>query len=62
MKKKIYTAPTLSVDEYEMIVITSASGDQPFKSFSNNAGLDYAGAGDGSDQRAKNRGGIWDEE
>jgi hypothetical protein len=27
-----------------------------------NSGLSYGGAGDGSDQRAKNRGGIWDEE
>jgi len=61
MKKKIYTAPTLSVEEYEMIVITGASQITNSK-IMGNSGLGYGGAGDGSDQRAKNRGGIWDED
>jgi hypothetical protein len=61
MEKKIYTTPTLSVEEYEMIVITGAS-QITNSTIMGNSGLSYGGAGDGSDQRAKNRGGIWDEE
>lgn len=63
MEKKIYTAPALSMEEFEMNeVISTSGGDQPFKSFRNNAGIDFGGAGDGSNQRAKNRGGIWEED
>lgn len=61
MAKKIYTTPTLSVEEYEMIVITATS----IENFENNAGLTMSktggtGTGD-SAPHAKGRG-IWDEE
>lgn len=61
MKKKNYTTPALSVEEYEMTIITSASltgvstGD---------TGITYDGAGTGtgnSAPQAKGRG-IWDED
>ena len=56
MKKKIYTAPTFSVEEYEMTIITSAS----LQSVENNAGLNYGGGG--SDPAMGKGRGIWDED
>jgi len=61
MKKKIYTAPTLSVEEYEMIVITGASQVRSI------GGGTFDGAPQSDENykggaRANNRGGIWDED
>ena len=60
MKKKIYTTPALSVEEYEMTIITSAS---PLQSVSTDesVGLHYGGGGSGA-AMGKQRGGIWDED
>lgn len=63
MKKKIYTAPALSVEEYEMTIITSAS---QLQSVENNAGLNYVGSdadyvNSGGGAMGKSRG-IWDED
>lgn len=60
MKKKIYTTPALSVEEFEMSEIVCTS--PVVKSIGGNADLEMGGGGDGSDQRAKSRSGIWDEE
>ena len=57
MKKKIYTTPALSVEEYEMTIITSAS---QLQSVENNAGLNYGGGG--SDPAMGKGRGIWDED
>ena len=62
MTKKIYTAPTFSVEEYEMTIITSASLTSV--STDSSIGIGYGGAGDGTDNsapQAKSRG-IWDED
>ena len=61
MKKKIYTDPALSVEEFEMNEVICTS---PLQSISGNSGLSYGGAGDGTDNsapQAKGRG-IWDED
>ncbi len=59
MKKKIYTAPALSVEEYEMTIITSASLTSV--STDESVGLHYGGGGSGA-AMGKQRGGIWDED
>ena len=62
MKKKIYTTPALSVEEYEMTIITSASLTSV--STDSSVGIGYGGGGDGtgnSAPQAKGRG-IWDED
>lgn len=65
MKKKIYTAPALSVEEYEMTIITSAS---PLTDVSTNTsvGIHYGGSdadyvNNGGGAMGKSRG-IWDED
>lgn len=64
MEKKIYTTPALSVEEYEMIIITDASiqeigGNAGFK----NGGSDEVYRAQGGSVRANSRdGGIWDED
>lgn len=58
MKKKIYTAPALSVEEFEMSEIVCAS----IENFENNAGLNLSKTGGTGGARANNRDGIWDEE
>ena len=57
MKKKIYTAPALSVEEFEMtqVICTSVS------EVKSNAELNYKGPGSGA-ARGNSRDGIWDEE
>lgn len=63
MKKKNYSSPALSVEEYEMIIITSTSN--PVNEVQNNVGFSYRGGGDGqgdSAPMAKQRNGIWDED
>ncbi len=63
MIKKHYAQPTISVEEYEMTIITSAS---QLQSISGNSGLSY-GASDadyvshGGGAMGKSRG-IWDED
>jgi hypothetical protein len=63
MKKKIYTAPALSVEEFEMNEVICTS---PLQSISGNSGLSY-GASDadyvshGGGAMGKSRG-IWDED
>lgn len=62
MKKKNYTTPALSVEEYEMTIITSASLTSV--STDSSVGIGYGGGGDGtgnSAPQAKGRG-IWDED
>ena len=60
MEKKIYTAPTLSVVEYDMMqIICSSNKVQSVDA--GDTGLGYGGAGTGG-ARANNRGGIWDED
>ena len=59
MKKKIYTAPALSVEEFEMNEVISTSvrhittGDD--------VNLNYGGGNNGP-ARGKSRDGIWDED
>ena len=59
MKKKIYTAPALSVEEFEMNEVISTS----VKSISSNDDVDlgYGGGGKGP-ARGKSHNGIWDED
>ena len=62
MKKKIYTTPALSVEEYEMTIITNSS----IQRVENNAGLNYVGSdadyvSNGGGAMGKSRG-IWDED
>jgi hypothetical protein len=62
MEKKIYTTPTLSVEEYEFIETTSTS----FSKVGGNGGFNYGGddteyRDGGGSVRANNRG-IWDED
>ncbi len=63
MIKKHYAQPTISVEEYEMTIITSAS---QLQSISGNSGLSYGGSdadyvSSGSGAMGKGRG-IWDED
>lgn len=58
MKKKIYTAPALSVEEFKMSEIVCASVQTID---SGETGLKMGGRGTGG-ARANNRDGIWDEE
>ena len=65
MKKKIYTTPALSVEEYEMTIITSAS---PLTDVSTDTsvGIHYGGSdadyvNNGGGAMGKSRG-IWDED
>lgn len=65
MKKKIYTTPALSVEEYEMVIITAASGGNTTVSGVNTNlpdqdALHFSPEGS-SNPRAKGRG-IWDED
>ena len=57
MKKKIYTTPALSVEEFEMNQVISTSF---VKSNADIHGGDSDAGYDGP-VRANNRGGIWDE-
>ena len=59
MKKKIYTAPALSVEEFEMNEVISTS----VNSIRSNDDVDlgYGGGGNGP-ARGKSRDGIWDED
>ena len=59
MEKKIYTTPTLSVVEYDMMQIICSSNK--VQSVEGNSGLQYGGGNSGA-ARANNRGGIWDED
>jgi len=59
MEKKIYTTPTLSVVEYDMMQIICSSNK--VQSVEGNSGLQYGGGNNGA-ARANNRGGIWDED
>lgn len=60
MKKKIYTVPALSVEEFEMNEVICTS---PVRNVSTNEGVDLNYGGGGSGQAyGKQRGGIWDEE
>ena len=63
MEKKNYTAPTLSVVEYDMTQVICTSGNQ-VNGLGGNSGLDYGGsdANYTGGARANNRGGIWDED
>lgn len=67
MKKKIYTTPTLSVDEYEFVLTTAVSGNQ-INSVSSNLGDDSftisstGGNGTGNSASRANNRGIWDED
>ena len=61
MEKKNYTAPTLSVVEYDMMQIICSSNGNQVSSVTGNSGLEFGGAGTGG-ARANNRGGIWDED
>ena len=58
MEKKIYTTPTLSVEEFKMseIVCSSISSVD-----GGDTGMKYGG-GSTSNARANNRDGIWDED
>ena len=59
MEKKNYTAPTLSVVEYDMMqIICSSNKVQSVDA--GDTGLQYGGGNNGA-ARANNRGGIWDE-
>ena len=63
MKKKIYTAPALSVEEFELNEVICTS---PLQSVENNAGLNYVGSdadyvNSGGGAMGKSRG-IWDED
>ena len=60
MKKKNYTTPALSVEEYEMTIITSASQLTDVKTDDASVGLHYGGGGSGA-AMGKGRG-IWDED
>ena len=59
MKKKIYTAPALSVEEFEMSDIVCGSPVRIVES--GDTGLGYGGGGNGP-ARGKSRDGIWDED
>lgn len=61
MKKKNYTAPSLSVEEYEMIIITSASLTGVSTDPSVGISLGTNDPDRGQNVRAKGRG-IWDED
>lgn len=63
MKKKIYTTPTLSVDEYEFIETTSASTtvSDVSTNLSGDDALHLSPTGGTGNARANNRG-IWDED
>lgn len=60
MKKKIYTAPALSVEEFEMSDIVCSS---PVKHITtgDDVNLNYGG-GSSDPARGKSRNGIWDED
>ena len=66
MKKKSYSSPTLSVEEYEMIIITSTSGGSDTGTATQVTGNVFRG-GIQSDENytggafSKQRNGIWDE-
>lgn len=66
MKKKSYSSPTLSVEEYEMIIITSTSGGSDTGTATQVTGNVFQG-GIQSDENysgaamGKSRG-IWDED
>ena len=64
MKKKIYTTPALSVEEYEMTIITSASQLTGVSTNDSSVTFDYRGSDAGYTGGAygKQRGGIWDED
>ena len=57
--KKFYTTPALSVEEYEMTIITSAS---PIDSASGNVFNQTSISGGNGPAMGKNRNGIWDED
>lgn len=65
MNKKNYTTPALSVEEYEMVIITAASGGEVTGLSSKGVFRDIApqpGTGeDDSAARSRSRG-IWDED
>lgn len=63
MAKKIYTTPTLSVEEYEMIVITGTSTtvSDVSTNLSGDDALHISTTGGTGNARANNRG-IWDED
>ena len=60
MKKKIYTAPALSVEEFEMNEVICTS---PVKNITtgSDVNLNYGGGNNGP-ARGKSRDGIWDED
>ena len=60
MKKKIYTAPALSVEEFEMNEVISTSVNS-IRSSNDDVELGYGGGGKGP-ARGKSRDGIWDED
>lgn len=60
MKKKIYTTPALSVEEFEMNEVICTSSVRNV-SASEGVELNYGGGGNGP-ALGKQRGGIWDEE
>lgn len=60
MKKKIYTAPALSVEEFEMSDIVCGSQVNHITTGSD-VNLNYGGPGSGP-ARGKSRDGIWDED
>ena len=59
MKKKSYSSPTLSVEEYEMTIITSTSGVSSVQGNVSNQSTITGGSGPAM---GKNRNGIWDED
>ena len=64
MEKKIYTAPTLSVEEYDMTQVICTSNQVNHISSGDGVNLGYGGsdANYTGGARANNRGGIWDED
>ena len=61
MKKKIYTAPALSVEEFEMSDIVCGSPVNHITTTGGDVNLNYGGPGNGP-ARGKSRDGIWDED
>ena len=62
MKKKIYKAPALSVEEFEMSDIVCGSNSNKVTNVSSgDVGLDFRGGGNGP-ARGKSHNGIWDED
>ena len=57
--KKFYTTPALSVEEYEMTIITSTS---PVGSTDGNVFQQNEITGSSGPAMGKNRNGIWDED